>query len=174
MFKAKKLQVSDRQRQILERWTRNKADTPYRLVERARIILMSADGKSNATQARELGVDAQRVGRWRSRWFERCAALEAVEQQGVEDKDLANLLQALLSDDYRPGTPSTFTAEQLTTIVAVACELPEECGRPVTHWTPRELADEVMKRGIVQTISIRHIDRFLKKTRSGPTRASIG
>ena len=68
----------------------------------------------------------------------------------------------------------TFTAEHLTQIIAVACEQPEECGRPVTHWTPRELTDEVIKRGIVETISPRHVDRFLKGGISARTRASTG
>ena len=45
----------------------------------------------------------------------------------------------------------------------MACEKPEESGRPVTHWTNREIADEVMKRGIVEQISPRHAARFLKK-----------
>ena len=37
-------------------------------------------------------------------------------------------------------------------IITVACEPPEKSGRPVTHWTPRELTDEVIKRGIVASI----------------------
>jgi transposase-like protein len=41
-----------------------------------------------------------------------------------------------------------------------------ECGRPVTHWTPRELADEAVKRKIVSSISPRHVGRFLKKSTS--------
>jgi putative transposase len=48
----------------------------------------------------------------------------------------------------------------------VACEPPEKCGRPVTHWTPRELADEVKKRSIVSSISARQVGRFLKGGRS--------
>jgi len=31
-----------------------------------------------------------------------------------------------------PGGPVTFTAEHLTQIIAVACEQPEECGRPAS------------------------------------------
>jgi hypothetical protein len=44
----------------------------------------------------------------------------------------------------------------------VACEDPQESGRPVTHWTPQELADEAIKRGIVTSISPRSVGRFLK------------
>ena len=62
----------------------------------------------------------------------------------------------------RGGSSGKFTAEQVTRILAVACEDPEASGRPVTHWTPPELADEVVKRGIVESISPRQVGRFLK------------
>ena len=65
----------------------------------------------------------------------------------------------------RSGTPATFTAEQIVQRVAVACEDPADSGRPLSHWTPREVADEVRKRGIVETISTRSVGRFLKSGR---------
>ena len=162
MASAVEITVSPRQRAILDSWTRNQAGTTYRLVERARLILMSADGLSNTEQGRRLNIDRQRARRWRTRWAENQPRLLAAEQKGASEKDLAQLLSDVLADHERPGIPATFTAAQLTQIIGVACELPEESGRPVTHWTPRELADEVIGRGIVDTISPRHVDRFLK------------
>jgi transposase len=138
------------------------------------MILMSAEGISNIEQARRLGVDRQRVRRWRTRWADHYESLEAAELEGATDKDLSALLRALLADEQRPGGPSTFSAEQLTQIIGVACELPSESGRPVTHWTPYELADEVVKRNIVETISPRHVDRLLKGGISVRTRQSTG
>ena len=168
------VKVSERQQAILDRWILNKADTPYRLIERCRIILMSAEGLSNAEQGRRLGVDRQRARRWRTRWANSEEQLATAEREGASDKDLTSLMASLLADRERPGTPPKFSAEQLAQIIAVACELPEESDRPVTHWTPRELADEVMKRGIVDSISPRHIDRVLKGGISARTRASTG
>jgi putative transposase len=46
--------------------------------------------------------------------------------------------------------------------MALACEDPKATGRPVSHWTPRELADEAVHRGIVLSISPRTVGRFLK------------
>jgi putative transposase len=46
-------------------------------------------------------------------------------------------------------------------MMAMACEQPKE--RPISHWTGREIADELMQRGIVQHISPRHASRLLKK-----------
>jgi len=174
MGRAVEITVSDRQRVILERLTRNKAGTSYRLIERCRIIIMSDEGLSNTEQGRRLGVDRQRARRWRTRWAENEERLASAEREAANDKDLAGLVVALLADEERSGVPPKFTAEQLTQIIAVACEPPEESGRPVTHWTPRELADEVIGRGIVESISPRHVDRLLKGGISVHTKASIG
>ena len=73
----------------------------------------------------------------------------------------------------RPGTPATFSAEQICRIIAVACEEPEESGRPISEWTPRELADEVVKREIVESISPRQVGRFLKGERLEATSLAL-
>lgn len=174
MRKAVEITVSVRQRVLLDSWIGNKADTPYRLVERCRIVLMSADGMGNAEQAKLLGVDRQRPRRWRRRWAAAKDRLAVAEDKGVSEGDLGTLLRNVLGDAERPGIAPTFSAEQLTKIIAVACELPEESGRPVTHWTPRELVDEVIKRNIVDSISPRHIDRLLKGGISVHTRLNTG
>jgi transposase len=169
---AAAVRVTDRQRALLDKWVRNAASTPHRLLERCRIVLMSAEGVTNAEQARRLGVDRQRVRRWRTNWAGWEARLAEAEAGEASDKDLAKLLTEALSDAPRPGTPGKFTAEQLAQIISVACEPPEDSGRPVTHWVPVELADEVQKRGIVDSISPRHLDRFLKRGGFDLTRRS--
>ena len=103
---------------------------------------------------------------WRQRWQEGTQALEAAEAAGDADKVLLARIEALLADAPRSGSPGDFSAEQLAQIISVACESPEDGGRPVTHWTPRELAGEVIKRGIVPSISPRTVGRFLKGGRS--------
>ena len=70
------------------------------------------------------------------------------------------MIHEVLRDNPRSGTPATFTAEQICQIVAVGCEPPADSGRPVSHWTPTELADEVVKRGIVSSISPRRVGLF--------------
>ena len=47
--------------------------------------------------------------------------------------------------------------------MALACEAPEKSGRPISQWTGREIADEIISQGIVETISPRHAQRLLKK-----------
>lgn len=75
---------------------------------------------------------------------------------------LREAIEGVLSDLPRAGCGGKFTAEQIAQILAVACEPPEDSGRPVSHWTPRELAEEVIKRQIVPSISVRQVGRFLK------------
>ena len=70
---------------------------------------------------------------------------------------------ATLCDKPRPGTPMTFTAEQYCELLSVALEKPEQSERQINDWTNRELADEVIKRGIFKSISSTQVGRFLKK-----------
>jgi len=104
--------------------------------------------------------------KWRKRWSAASDSLMAIEAEDDEkqdkDKKLRAKIEELLSDAPRPGAPATFTAETIVKIVAVACEEPKSSGRPVTEWTPKELADEVIKREIVVSISPRSVGRFLK------------
>lgn len=157
--------LTEQQRAILERLSRSRTEA-QRLVERAQIILMSAEDRLNVEQAEEIGVNHQRIRRWRCRWADRQEGLAAAEAEGASTRDLEALIIEVLSDDYRSGTPPRITPEQIAQIIAVGCEQPSECGRPVSHWTPRELADEVVKRGIVDRISPRHVARFFGGGRS--------
>jgi transposase len=50
----------------------------------------------------------------------------------------------------------------------VACEPPEKSGRPITHWTAAELADEVSQRGIVESISPSQVGRYLREAQLQP------
>lgn len=165
--------VTTREREILEPLARAKA-APQRLVERCRIVLLSAAGWGNEDQADDLGIDRQCVRRWRRRWAKGRPALVAAETRGASDRDLEKLIVGILTDDDRCGAPPKFTPEQIAGIIALACEAPEDSGIPVSHWTPPELVREAIKRGIVESISPRQVDRFLAKRTCDRTRASIG
>lgn len=165
--KAAKVRLSELQKEILETIVR-KSTSEQRLVVRAWMILLGFDGKLNEVIAEELGMCAAQVGQWRRRWAECWDRLIAIEC-GEGHKALEKAIEELLRDAPRSGSPGKFTAEQVTQILAVACEDPEDSERPVTHWTPSELADEVQKRGIVESISIRQVGRFLKSGRSETT-----
>jgi len=157
--KPQRIELTDRQRAELERIVR-RTTSPQREVTRAKIILEAADGANNEQIARELGIHREKVRAWRGRWLEAAKGLATMEAEG-DDKALGQYISRLLADQARPGAPATFSPEQLCLIIALACEPPEQSDRPVTHWTPQELADEAIKRQIVTRISPRHVGRFL-------------
>lgn len=125
----------------------NKHTTPQHIALRARIILKADEGLNHRQIARQLTISRDMARLWRQRWGD----LAQREIPVVER----------LHDAERPGAPATFTAEQLTHLFAIACEDPAASGRPISHWTARELAEELAKRGVVESISPRHVGRLL-------------
>jgi len=142
-----------------------------RLAERVQMALWSADGVTSVAQARRLGVDVQRVSRWRWRLSASSARLASAAGAAPTDEELEQTVLAILADAHRSGVKPKFSAEQLTRIVALACKAPKDFGIPVTHWTPRELAIEAAKQGIVESISPRHLARFLDEADLKPHRS---
>ena len=136
-----------------------RSTSAQRLVKRSRVILLAVSGIPNTQIAKQVQVDHETVRRWRDRWRAAEARLQAIEATG-KPKVLGQAIEALLTDEQRPGAPSPFTFEQYMQIMALACETPAEADRPVSAWTPRELADEAVKRGIVPKISPRTVERF--------------
>ena len=169
---AKPLHVSPLQQELLQRMVQRTTNA-QRLVKRGHIILEAAKGMSNTKIAQHQQVDYETVRRWRDRWHAAEARLQAVEATG-KPKLLSQAIEVLLSDEQRPGAPATFTFEQFMRIMALACETPASADRPVSSWTPRELADEAAGRGIVEQISPRTVERFLKGERfTAPSQALL-
>jgi putative transposase len=132
----------------------SRPSTSQQIAQRARIILAANAGQNNAQIARAEAVSVNKVRKWRRRWAE----LKAVP---LDEMSLVERLQDL----PRSGSPGKFSAEQLAQIIALACEDPRASGYPVSHWTPKEVAAEAIKRGIVESISPRQVGRFLKRGR---------
>lgn len=150
--KAAAIELSESDRTTLEKLVR-RPSTAQQIALRGRIILEAAAGQNNAQISRTLELDVDTVRLWRQRWL---------LLDGIARSDLS--VAERLVDAPRSGRPSELTAEQICQIVALACEAPEQAGRPITHWTGREIADELQARGIVEQISPRHAQRLLKKT----------
>jgi len=147
--KPAELTISEEEQKRLEALV-HRHTTPQQVAKRGRMILGAAAGKRNAEIARELGGSRDTVRSWRGRWI----SLQAVP---LSDLSVAERLE----DVPRPGKPSQISMEQRSQMLAMACDQPKE--RPISHWTGREIADELMQRGIVQHISPRHASRLLKK-----------
>jgi putative transposase len=136
---ARKVVITERQQELLRTLARS-STCSQGVAQRARIILLAFDGYNNEEIADEVGLGRHQVGVWRLRWqqvWERLTVVECCESAA----EFRAAVMETLSDEPRPGVTPIFTPEQITQILAVACEPPEDSGRPVTHWTPRELAD---------------------------------
>ena len=128
---------------------------------------MAFEKRGNREIAAEVGLSRRQVSLWRRRWanaWDRLIQIECSETHAA----LRRAIEQVLSDEPRPGAPGKFTPEQVTQILAVACEPPEKSGRPITHWTAHELADEVVKRGIVASISPSQVGRYLREAALQP------
>src|SRR3954463_568412 len=164
--KAAKITITERQQEILQTLARS-VTAASRLRQRASIIVLAFDGLLNEDIAPRVGLTHRQVGRWRRRWadaWDRLIDIECCESRAV----LRRAIEAVLTDDPRPGAPAKFTPEQVTQILAVACEPPEKSGRPITHWTAQELTDEVVKRGVVTSISPSQVSRYLREAALRP------
>jgi len=146
---------------------------PRCVVQRARIILLAAEKMSVSAIAATLQICDNTVRKWINRYTHKPPADPNTDQADASPEALEPPPSKLplLADAPRSGRPDTFTAEQTCQIIALACEKPEAYGRPITHWSGRELKDEVIQHGIVPSISVRQINRLLRASDLQPHRS---
>jgi transposase len=125
-FKAAPIMLDDEMRTELQR--RARAGTcPQREAQRARIILLAAEGVSSRRISREVGMHESHVAMWRQRF-------------------LADGLDGL-NDAERSGRPVTYGHDDRVKMAALAC-LQRDADDPVATWTYAELAEECHRHGI--------------------------
>jgi transposase len=93
---------------------------PARLVERARIIWLAHQGQQVPAIARELRLCQATVRSW----------LKRFNCQGL----------AGLQEAPRPGRPATYTAEQVSEVIATSLTKPQDLSLPFASWTLDRLA----------------------------------
>lgn len=129
--------------------------------QRAEIILLTEQGYPQRKIVAELKITHCTVNYWKVRWHDNHAVVLAHDQELSGSAYRKAILQ-ILSDKPRSGCPGKFSAEQICQIMNVACETPEESGLPLSHWTLTELAAELVRRNIVESISTSQLCVFLK------------
>lgn len=149
----KPLKLDEEEREQLQQLV-NRHNTPQQLALRASIILLADEGHNHQAIARELHISRDMARLWRNRWL------------ALGEKDVAVVER--LQDAERSGAPATFSLEQILQLFSMACEKPEQYERPISEWTARELADEMVKQGIVESISPRHVGRLLEEASLKP------
>jgi hypothetical protein len=164
--------LSRRQKLLLSQ-LKKKRKIPRDLYIRLNIILLAAQEFfciSNTQIAIILHICRNSVIKWRNRWVVNQGFLLTLEETECADKFLLEAIENILADKPRCGTLDKFTPEQLLQIIKLACERPYSSGRPISHWSARELADEAVKRNIVDCISPRTVGRLLNDADLKPHR----
>lgn len=117
---APAITLSQEDRRTLVSWSRGRS-TPARQVQRARIILLAADGEENIDIAREVGTDRQTVGRWRNRFA----------TDGID---------GITRDRPRGGRKPT---KRQSVAESIIHKTTQEKPNGATHWTTRTLAADL-------------------------------
>jgi putative transposase len=149
----KPLRLDETERQQLQQLI-NRHRTPQQIALRAEIILLADQGQNHRDIAKALKISREMAMLWRERWL-------AQSEKGIP-------VVERLQDAERTGAPATFSLEQILHLFALAGDDPASYERPISHWTARELADEMVKQGIVETISPRHVGRLLEEAALKP------
>ena len=158
---AAKVLFTEVQMQMLEEIVASRT-APVRLVQRAQIVLLAYQKRNNEQIGEVVGLNPQQVSVWRKRWKAKQDHLIHVECTDTKAA-LRRAIETVLSDLPRKGRDATFTTDQQAAVVAIACEDPDaQSERPISHWTHQEIADEVVRRNIVPSISASRVGAFLK------------
>ena len=132
--------LSAADRAVLE--ARSRAYTaPFAVVLRAKIVLMAAEGESNAKIAERLDVHVGVASRWRKRFC----------QEGLDG----------LEDRSRSGRPRSFPAPVVAEVKAMACQPPEARDVPLSRWSSAELAAQAVAEGLTVSVSASTVRRWL-------------
>ena len=126
--------------------------TPQQLARRGRIILSAAAGLNNSQIAREVGLDVDTVRFWRNRWLGLQAAI--LEDLSIEER---------LRDAPRPGAPARIPQSKFARSCPWLVRPPASAVVLSASGPARELADEIIEKGIVERISPRHAARLLER-----------
>lgn len=114
-----------------------------------------------------VGVSTKAVRKHVKRFQQSIEALEACAVEGCSAK-LEQTIEDCLQDAPRSGRTRDFSPVQIISIISIACEKPAACGRPISKWTSREVAEEAIKRRIVKKISRSHVAELLRSVNLRP------
>jgi transposase len=121
---AKRIEIASEDRPLLEKWARSRV-IERRLCDRARMVLMAAEGRPAAEIAERVGCSDETAKRWRSRY----------EREGLGG----------LRDRPKTGRPLTHDDETRAKLIALACTRPPQSAEGLRRerWTYAELAEAV-------------------------------
>ena len=139
----------------------NSGMTPVVIAQRAKILLMKADGKSATAIADELGVSRHTAELWIKKYRSRS------KEDSIED---------LLNVDKGRGRKEEITGEAKTWLISIACTQPKDYGYAAETWTTKALTRHINKTAVdagfdrLATITESGVYRILDKCKIKPFR----
>ena len=118
MKAAPEIILTDSERTTLKRWARGQI-TAARLVQRSRIVLEAAEGRTNKAIAETLRIGSHTVGRWRHRFAnERCAGIEKDAPRPGRKPEKRNQVAGLIVTTTTQEKPPNATHWSVRTLAA--------------------------------------------------------
>ena len=114
--RAAPVTLTPEERKVLQSRAASRS-APHRQVQRARLVLLAAEGMANTAIVQEVGLSRAMVVQWRQRFLREGLA-------GLEDRP-------------RPGRPPTYSDADRLRVVETACTQKPEAE---SHWSVRSLA----------------------------------
>jgi transposase len=139
------VQLTKAERKTLEHFVAQ-GKKSARAITRARILLLSDEGRKDRELTATLGVSRGTVHNVRAKYRQK-------GQTPILD---------LLQDEPRSGRPVKFDSRVAANVTMIACSTPPK-GRG--RWTLRLLADKVVQLAVTDSISHEGVRRLLKKIR---------
>ncbi len=141
MRKIYVVDLSDEEKTVLAGLAK-KGKTSARKINRARILLLADEGRTDRAIAEALGIGASTVERTRKRF---------VMEGGLEEA---------LNERPRPGGKRKLTGKQEAYLLALASSDPPEGKK---RWTMQLLADRLVELEVADSISDETVRRTLKR-----------
>lgn len=160
MNKPKPLLLTTEHREKLEKLVKS-GMTPAVIVQRAKILLFKADGRSNDSVAEELGINKRTVLLWTKKYRNRSAN---------------ETLDNILSVSKGRGPKEEISGEAKTWIIGIACQKPKDLGYAAEIWTNSALTRHIRQHAAaagyqrLTTISESSVFKILSKSNIKPFR----
>jgi transposase len=136
---ATEIVLTDEERGELARLVRSKL-TSVRLAQRARIVLLAADGKQNKDIAEQLGVGRVQVSRWRERYVQsRLAGIERDLPRGAPPVKVDSARLVELTTQAKPAAATHWSTRKM------AAELGVSASTVMRHWHAHGLKPHLMR-----------------------------